>query len=223
MNRLPQNCVSPILALRSRLFVGGLCALLVILTGPTAWAFQVSPTSLTFQAVQGGGNPASQVVNFYKKTLRQVSWKSSDNAGWLGASAASGVMTTSAQVVVTVNTSGLVAGIYSGAMTITLSKGGSVSIPVTLTVAPSSSSGNSTTGTSATLAWMANTDSDLAGYNVYVGTSSGIYGSPVNVGNVTAYTAGNLKLGTTYYFAVTAYDVNGNESLRSSEVSKSIY
>lgn len=223
MNRLTQNCASPMQALRSRLFVGSLCVLLVILTAPTAWAFQISPTRLRFQAVQGGGNPASQVVNFYKKTLRQVSWKSSDNAGWLSASAASGVMTASAQVVVTVDTSGLVAGTYSGAVTITLSKGGSVSIPVTLTVAPSSSSGSSTTGMTATLSWAPNTDSDLAGYKVYVGTSSGAYGIPLDVGNVTSYTIGNLTAGTTYYFAVTAYDQSKNESVYSSEVSKSMY
>ena len=37
-----------------------------------------------------------------------------------------------------------------------------------------------------------NTDSDLAGTLVYMGTSSGRYGTPVDVGNVTTYTAGNL-------------------------------
>ncbi len=47
--------------------------------------------------------------------------------------------------------------------------------------------------------------------------------TPVNVGNVTSYIAGNLKAGTTYFFSVTAYDQSGNESLHSSEVSKSIY
>ncbi len=80
-----------------------------------------------------------------------------------------------------------------------------------------------TTTTTATLSWMPNTDSDLAGYKVYMGTSSGLYGTPVDVGNVTTYTAGNLTVGTTYYFTVTAYDQSKNESLHSSEVSKSIY
>lgn len=63
----------------------------------------------------------------------------------------------------------------------------------------------------------------LAGSNLYAGTSSGNDGPPVNVGDVTSYPIGNLTRGTNYYFAVTAYDVNGNESLHSSEVSKSIY
>jgi len=33
----------------------------------------------------------------------------------------------------------------------------------------------------------ANTEEDLAGYKVYYGTSSGNYGSPIDVGNVTQY------------------------------------
>lgn len=231
-----QGSTSPGLRLRWRVCVAGLLvSLLTLVVLPAAWAVQVSPSSLTFQAVQGGASPSSQVVNFYKKTSRQVSWSSSDNAAWLSASAASGVMTTSAQVVVAVDTSGLAAGSYSGVVTVTFSKGGSVSIPVTLRVSSATSSGTgtstgtstststSTSSTSATLTWAANTESDLAGYNVYVGTASGAYGPPVNVGVVTSHTVGNLQLGTTYYFAVTAYDVNGNESVRSSEVSKSLY
>ncbi|MBP8117419.1 MAG: fibronectin type III domain-containing protein [Nitrospira sp.] len=227
-----QGSTSPGLRLRWRVCVAGLLvSLLTLVVLPAAWAVQVSPSSLTFQAVQGGASPSSQVVNFYKKTSRQVSWASSDNAAWLSASAASGVMTTSAQVVVSVDTTGLAAGSYSGAVTVTISKGGSVSIPVTLTVSPATSSGTGTStdtstsrsSTSATLTWAANTESDLAGYNVYVGTASGAYGPPVNVGAVTSHTVGNLQLGTTYYFAVTAYDVNGNESVLSSEVSKSVY
>ena len=96
-----------------------------------------------------------------------------------------------------------------------------MAIPVTLKLSAATSS--TTTGTTAVLAWNANAESDLAGYKVYSGTSSGRYGAPVDVGKSTSYQFSNLKLGTTYYFAVTAYDVNGNESLRSSEVSKSIY
>ena len=223
-----QGATSSALRLRWRVCVAGLLvSLLTLVVLPAAWAVQVSPSSLTFQAVQGGPSPSSQVIDFYKKTSRQMSWASSDNAAWLSASAASGVMTTSAQVVVSVDTTGLAAGSYSGAVTITISKGGSVSIPVTLIVSPSTSSdtgtGTSKSSTSATLTWAANTESDLAGYNVYVGTASGAYGPPVNVGAVTSHTVGNLQLGTTYYFAVTAYDVNGNESVRSSEVSKSLY
>jgi len=98
-----------------------------------------------------------------------------------------------------------------------------LSIPVTLTVASATSTKSTTTVTTATLSWAPNTDSDLAGYKVYMGTTSGLYGTPVDVGNVTTYTAGNLTAGTTYYFSVTAYDQSRNESIHSGEVSKSIY
>lgn len=78
----------------------------------------------------------------------------------------------------------------------------------------------------ATLTWTANTESDLAGYKVYIGTASGTYsfpGSAFVVGKVTSYTIPNLPIGQTYFFAVSAYDSAGNESPLSAEVSKSLY
>jgi hypothetical protein len=67
------------------------------------------------------------------------------------------------------------------------------------------------------------TSSNLAGYKVYIGTASGKYGSPLDVGNVTTYVANNLSAGNTYYFVVTSYNESGVESIPSNEVSKSIY
>ena len=71
------------------------------------------------------------------------------------------------------------------------------------------------------LAWDANTEPDLAGYKVYYGTASRVYGTPVSVGNVTTYTVTGLTLGQTYYMAVTAFDnaTPANESSYSTEVS----
>lgn len=71
------------------------------------------------------------------------------------------------------------------------------------------------------LSWDSNTESDLAGYKVYYGSSSGNYGIPIDIGNRTTYTLTGLDLGT-YYFSVTAYDTSGNESGFSNEVSKTI-
>lgn len=71
------------------------------------------------------------------------------------------------------------------------------------------------------LSWSPNTDADLAGYKVYYGTASRTYGTPVNVGIVSAYTLTGLNAGT-YYFAVTAYDSSGNESAFSNEASLAI-
>jgi hypothetical protein len=78
----------------------------------------------------------------------------------------------------------------------------------------------------AALSWSApttNTDGtaikNLAGYKVYTGTASGNYSQNVNVGNVTSYTSSTLNDGTTYYFAVTAFDATGNTSGYSNQAS----
>ncbi len=77
----------------------------------------------------------------------------------------------------------------------------------------------------ATVTWNANTEADLAGYRVYVGTTSGSYNfaGPFEVSGATSFTVPNLPVGTTYFFAVTAFDKSGNESTKSSEVSKSLF
>ena len=63
---------------------------------------------------------------------------------------------------------------------------------------------------------------DLNGYRIYYGTSSGAYVTTLDVGNVITSTITNLTDGVIYYFAVTAYDLSGNESDFSNEISKSI-
>ncbi len=70
-----------------------------------------------------------------------------------------------------------------------------------------------------TLAWLPNTEPDLAGYTVYYGRSSGIYEHVFDAGANTQVTISGLKAGTRYYFVVTAYDTYGNESRPSKEVS----
>ena len=114
---------------------------------------------------------------------------------------------------------------YSAIVTITAKKGGSLSIPVTLSITASASTPSPPppSVTTVTLSWAANTESDLAGYKVYVGTAPGVYGSPVILGNVTLFTVSNLALGNTYYLAISAFDTSGNESPLSAVVSKSVY
>lgn len=63
---------------------------------------------------------------------------------------------------------------------------------------------------------------DLAGFNIYQGTATGVYGSPIDVGNKLCTIIGGLTAGTTHYFAATAYDGDANESAYSNEVSKLI-
>jgi hypothetical protein len=100
-----------------------------------------------------------------------------------------------------------------------------VSTPPPPAPLPSSPPASPSTG-SMTLTWAANREPDLAGYKIYVGTASGTYsftGSPFLTGTVTSYTMSNLPRGETYYFAVSAYDSAGNESVLSAEVSRSLY
>jgi len=72
---------------------------------------------------------------------------------------------------------------------------------------------------SVTLRWQANSEPDIASYNLYYGTQSREYGLPIPVGDVTSYTVDSLTEGRTYYFSVTAVDTSGNESGYSYEVS----
>lgn len=79
---------------------------------------------------------------------------------------------------------------------------------------------------SATLSWTLNSETDLAGYKIYVGTAPSLYtypGSPFMIGVTGTYTIAGLPSGQTYYFAISAYDYSGAESMLSAEVSKSIY
>jgi hypothetical protein len=69
-----------------------------------------------------------------------------------------------------------------------------------------------------TLAWEVGDSTDSVGYNVYYGTSSGVYTELVSVGNATQATLSNLLVGTTYYIAVTALDNAGLESGYSDEI-----
>ena len=79
-----------------------------------------------------------------------------------------------------------------------------------------------------TLAWDAptiNSDgselTDLSGYKMYYGNSTGEYLTAIDVGNVNIYTVSDLS-DNTWFFAVTAYDTSRNESDYSNEINKKI-
>ena len=110
----------------------------------------------------------------------------------------------------------------------------------TYTVAARDAAGNKSTPASASvttpspatngmasLAWDPGTAAvNLAGYRVYVGTSSGAYSQPLGqglaAGTGTTFTVTGLTSGTRYFFAVTAFDTAGIESGFSNEVFKDI-
>jgi Fibronectin type III domain len=183
------------------------------------FAFTISPTALTFNTVQGATSPPSETLSVYRDSSRQATLSDSDNASWLTISPATTSMTSTAQLTVAVNTSGLAAGTYNGTITIKVGKRSSTKVPVTLIVSPPPPPPSATT---ATLTWNPVTDPTLDGYTVYVGTASGLYTRTITVGNLTSYTIDSLTTGTTYFFAITAYNSAG-ESSSSNEVSKSIY
>jgi hypothetical protein len=70
-----------------------------------------------------------------------------------------------------------------------------------------------------TLGWDSSPDPTVVGYNVYNGVASGTYTNVVDVGNATSISISGLVDGTTYYFAVTAYNSFGLESDFSGEIS----
>ncbi len=81
---------------------------------------------------------------------------------------------------------------------------------------------------SVALAWnppITNSDgsqlTDLAGYKIYYGPSSGNYTNSVDLGNISSFTIGDLTAGT-WCFTTTAYDSLGNESSYSNEVCANI-
>lgn len=72
---------------------------------------------------------------------------------------------------------------------------------------------------SVTLSWSANPETDLGGYKVLFGQTSGSYTGTVDVGKVTQVGIPGLNDGTRYFFSLKAYDTSGNESPQAVEVS----
>lgn len=76
------------------------------------------------------------------------------------------------------------------------------------------------------LTWTANTESDLAGYNVYRRDSGDEAVKPVKINSDVARTPAfrdtNVTAGKTYLYSVSAVDVRGNESARSEEASETV-
>ena len=204
---------------------------------------QAFPAALSLSAPKGA--TASGIFNLQKSGSQQSSYSISANQSWTTLNPPYGstqTITTEADpITVSVNTAAMNVGSYSGVVYISeTGPNGSqtLRIPVSLTVTAAGSTpsppppiGSATppppppsgTGTgTVTVMWNANSEGDLQGYRVYVGTSSGSRAQMFDVGNVTS-TRLTLPLGSTYFFVVTAYDKSGNESSPSGELSKSVF
>ena len=113
----------------------------------------------------------------------------------------------------------------TASVTITASDGFSkASLPAATVTVMAATSG------SAALSWVAPTQrtdgtalTNLAGFRVYYGTTSGSYPNSISITNpsLSGYVVDALPPGT-YYFVTTAFDANGNESAYSNPVSKTI-
>jgi hypothetical protein len=146
MNAAKRYVPVPVWRWWSGLLRTGVLLAVSLLAFPDAWALDAVPTMLSFQAVQGGTNPPSQIVKILKNNDRTLTWSSSDNATWVTVSPTTGSLTNAAHISVSVNPTGLTAGSYTATVTVSVNKGGNISVPVTLTVA----SGSTTSSTSTT-------------------------------------------------------------------------
>ncbi len=63
---------------------------------------------------------------------------------------------------------------------------------------------------------------EIAGFKLHYGTESGNYTETIDTGFALNHTVENLSSGTTYYFAITCYDIYGKESGYSAEVNVAI-
>jgi hypothetical protein len=72
------------------------------------------------------------------------------------------------------------------------------------------------------LTWNYSTSPNVVAYKVYFGTESGNYPNSTIFGVVSDVIIPGLAPGTTYYFAVTAIDTNGDESAFSTEAAYSV-
>src|SRR5262249_46234517 len=99
---------------------------------PPSPILSLSATALSFSAIQGGTNPASQIVQVSNSGGGMLAWTATSSPSWLSVSPTSG--SGSASISVSVNVGGLLAGNLSGTITFTATgaQGSPKSVPVNL-------------------------------------------------------------------------------------------
>lgn len=99
---------------------------------PSPPAIGASPLSVSFNATQGGVNPATQSIAITNIGGGTLSWSASDTAPWLTVAPGSG--TGNGAVMLTASTSGLNAGLHSAILTVTAPGASSLAVPVSFNV-----------------------------------------------------------------------------------------
>ena len=97
------------------------------------------------------------------------------------------------------------------------SVGGRVRVMLLLVIVLLVGSASKLLAANATATWNPNSELDIAGYKLSYGTTSGVYSTTVDCGNVTTF-AMTLTPGTRFYFALQAYDTSNLISALSAEV-----
>jgi hypothetical protein len=75
-----------------------------------------------------------------------------------------------------------------------------------------SGGGGGTGAHSVSLTWKASTSSNVVGYNIYRGSSTGSYGLLNSMNSTTSYSDTTVQNGQSYFYVVTAVDSAGAES-----------
>ena len=86
----------------------------------------------------------------------------------------------------------------------------------------SSCSALETSFASVTLTWNPSTSPDIASYNIYAGSASGVYNNKISVVGSTHVIIIGLIPGAMYYFTSTAVNITGSESQFSNEIAISV-
>jgi hypothetical protein len=200
-------------------------ATLQVTAAPVPPGIGLSPTSVTFSATAGQGNPAAQsvgVTNTGTGTLTglstSISYTAGQPAGWLTATLSG----TAAPATLTLqaSTSALLPGTYTANVVVRSSVAGVAerSVAVTFTVNPvlpslpaaASNLTASASGTQIALSWTDNSTSETE-FRVERKTGAGgSYAQIAVVGaNTTSYTDSGLGNGTTFFYRVRACNAAG--------------
>jgi outer membrane biosynthesis protein TonB len=214
---------------------------------PPATSSQVTPFPAALSLSIVKGQVGSAVLSLSKTGTDEHVWDATKSASWISLSRTFDTIRSEVdQITVSVNSNTLNLGTYSGTIYFGLIDAYNVGytrmVPISVNV---TASGTTTTspppppsttpppppplggagGTQGTLTitWLPNSEADLANYRIYIGTSSGSYGSPITVSKGSTSYIATLTRGYTYFVTMTAVDSSGNESAPAAELSRSLF
>src|ERR1700722_19394415 len=179
----------------------------------------LSTTSLNFGSVNvGSSNSLSVAVTNTGNANVTISNVATSGSGFSVTGVSNGEMLTPNQsITVTVQFAPTAGGAVTGSVVLTSDASNS---PSTITT---SGTGVASTPHSVALNWTASTGSNIAGYNVYRGTTAnGPYPTKVNTSGLVdavQFTDNGVTSGQTYYYVVTAVDTSNDESAFSNQAS----